>query len=346
MQGVAFLFILRIFAKKIYMKKLLISLFMIALMASCIQKSKKENIQSESCDSISGQLIVFHAGSMAVPFKEMADSFKALHPNIEILAEAAGSVECARKITELNKPCDIILSADYKVIDKLLIPKFANWNIPFATNEMVIAYNPNARKANEMDSLSWTKLLLLKDIAYGRSDPDADPCGYRTLLCLQLAEKYYGIKGFYNKMKGKDNQYIRPKEVDMLALLETGDIDYLFIYRSVAIQHQLKFLSLPQEINLGNKKNAANYALAKLEVKGKNPGEKMLQTGEAMVYGFTIPLNAPNRKAAEAFAAFLMDAEKGLKIMEKNGQPSLKNPYVNEYDQLPEKLQNLTSRVK
>ncbi len=328
------------------MKHILISLFIIALLASCHQNTNKENAQNNSTDSISGQLIVFHAGSLAVPFKELADSFKVLHPNIEILAEAGGSVECARKISELNKPCDVMLSADYKVIEKLLIPKYANWNIPFAINEMVIAYNPKARKANEMDSLTWTKILLSKDVAFGRSDPDADPCGYRTLLCLQLAEKYYGLKGFYEKMKAKDNQYIRPKEVDMLALIETASIDYMFIYRSVAIQHHLKYITLPQEINLGNKDFAKNYASVKLEVKGKKPGEKMTQTGEAMVYGFTIPLNAPNRRAAEAFAAFLMDSNRGMKIMEKNGQPPLVNPIVNAYDQLPEVLKGLTRKRK
>ncbi|NVN95137.1 MAG: extracellular solute-binding protein [Bacteroidetes bacterium] len=326
------------------MKNIPIYLFIITLMLSCHPSAQKENQRNNSTDSISGKLIVFHAGSLAVPFKELADSFKTLHPNIEILAEASGSVECARKITEIKKPCDILLSADYKVIDNLLIPGFTNWNIPFATNEMVIAYNPNARKVNEMNSTSWTKLLLSKEVAYGRSDPDADPCGYRTLLCLQLAEKHYGLKGFYEKMKAKDNQNIRPKEVDLLALLETGNIDYIFIYRSVALQHHLKFINLPQEINLGNKDFAEIYALAQLEVKGKKPGEKIKQTGEAMVYSFTIPYNAPNRKAAEAFAAFLMDSQKGLKIMEKNGQPPLTKPIVKNYDKLPEVLKKLTQK--
>ncbi|MFZ4414365.1 MAG: substrate-binding domain-containing protein, partial [Bacteroidales bacterium] len=255
------------------MNRIFISFFLIALLTSCHSSKQKGNTLNNSGDSIRGQLIVFHAGSMAVPFKELVDSFKILHPAIEILAEAAGSVECSRKITELNKPCDLLISSDYKVIDQFLIPKFASWNIPFATNEMVIAFNPNARKASEMDSISWTKLLLSNDIVYGRSDPDADPCGYRSLLCLQLAEKYYGLKGFYEKMKKKDISFTRPKEVDLLALLETGNIDYIFIYRSVALQHHLKYISLPQQINLGNKDFSTLYASVSVEVKAKKPGE-------------------------------------------------------------------------
>ena len=317
------------------MKKLFILLFLTILLWSCNQQKTNDKNNNQS-DTLSGKLIVFHAGSLVVPVKELVDSFKVLHPNVEILCEAAGSVECARKITELNKPCDLLLSADYKVIDKLLIPDFAEWNIPFATNEMVIAYHPKSRKANEIDSLNWTRILMSEDVAYGRSDPDADPCGYRTLLTLQLAENYYRIKGLYEKIKMKDNQYIRPKEVDLLATLESGDIDFLFIYRSVAIQHGLKYIALPAQINLGNKEFANNYAKATVVVKGKKPGETITQTGETMVYGFTVPKNAPNKIVAEVFAKYLL--ENGLAIMEKNGQPKIEKPEINNYNSLPESL--------
>ena len=72
----------------------------------------------------------------------------------------------------------------------------------------------------------------------------------------------------------------------------------------------------------------------------------MTQTGEAMVYGFTIPENAPNKKVALAFAAFLMESNKGMIIMAKNGQPPLVKPQVKEYDQLPEVLKGLTTHKK
>ncbi len=321
------------------MKKAIILLSISILLWSCNQQKANDKNNNQS-DTLSGKLIVFHAGSLVVPVKELVDSFNALHPNVEILCEAAGSVECARKITELNKPCDLLLSADYKVIDKLLIPDFAQWNIPFATNEMVIAFHPKSRKANEIDSLNWIKILLSDEVDYGRSDPDADPCGYRTLLTLQLAENYYKIDGLYEKIIKKDNQYIRPKEVDLLATLESGDIDFLFIYRSVAIQHSLKYITLPAQINLGNKEFANNYSKATVVVKGKKPGETITQTGETMVYGFTIPKNAPNKIVAEAFAKYFL--EKGLAIMEKNGQPKIEKPEIDNYNMLPESLKPYT----
>ncbi|MCL1973294.1 MAG: tungstate ABC transporter substrate-binding protein WtpA, partial [Bacteroidetes bacterium] len=40
-----------------------------------------------------------------------------MHPKVRVLSEGAGSLDCARKITELHRPCDIMASADYAVID-------------------------------------------------------------------------------------------------------------------------------------------------------------------------------------------------------------------------------------
>ena len=41
-------------------------------------------------------------------------------------------------------------SADYTVIDKLLIPDYTKWNIKFAVNEMAIVFSENSRYADEI----------------------------------------------------------------------------------------------------------------------------------------------------------------------------------------------------
>ncbi len=81
------------------------------------------------------EVIVFHAGSLAVPFAEVEKRFEAMHPEIDVLREAGGSTKLARMISELGKPADILASADYKVIDKGLIPEHADWNILFASTD-------------------------------------------------------------------------------------------------------------------------------------------------------------------------------------------------------------------
>lgn len=288
--------------------------------------------------NIKGDLIIFHAGSLSVPIKEIAVEFNKIYPNVKILAESAGSVASARKITDLNRPCDIMASADYSVIDKMLIPRYADWDIKFASNEMAIVYSGKSRYADKINSNNWYETLMKPDVAFGRADPNSDPCGYRTVMILQLAEKYYKKPGLAKNIMEKDKEFNRPKEVDLLALLESESIDYIFIYRSVAIQHNLKYLVLPDQVNLKNPAYASLYATAKVEINGNKPGAKEEMSGEPMIYGVTILKDAPNKAAAEAFVAFLLSKNQGMKIMEKNGQPSVIPMPVQNFDKLPAAL--------
>lgn len=297
--------------------------------------SNKINISSEN---ISGKLTIFHAGSMSVPLKKIADEFKIENPKVEVLLEAAGSRECARKISDLNKECDVMVSADYAVIDDLLIPKFASWNIKFASNEMVIAYNEKSRYSNEINAQNWYNIFLKKDVAFGRSDPNSDPCGYRSVLTVKLAEFYHNEKGLADKILQKDNNYIRPKEVDLLSHLELHTIDYIFIYRSVAEQHNLNYVLLSDSINLKNPELTDFYKTASVEVSGKKPGETTTIYGEPMVYGITMINSSTNKAIALAFIKFFLNKEKGMKIIEKDGQESIIPSMCNSYDSIPSDL--------
>jgi molybdate/tungstate transport system substrate-binding protein len=293
---------------------------------------------SQSGSQLSGNLVIFHAGSLSVPLKEVADEFKKLHPKVNIMMEAGGSVASARKITDLDKQCDIMASADYAVIDKMLIPKYADYNIKFASNELCVVYSEKSRYAKQINEKNWMDILLKSDVAYGRSDPNSDPCGYRTEMTLQLAEKHYKKIGLYSKFIAKDKAYIRPKETDLLALIETNTIDYIFLYRSVAVQHKLNYIVLPDAINLKNPAFVSQYSIAKVEINGSKPGEKQTMTGEPMIYSFTILRNAPNKSVAIAFAEFLLQKDKGQAIMARNGQPSVVPMKIENYDKVPVKL--------
>ncbi len=293
---------------------------------------------AQKSNELSGDLIVFHAGSLSVPLKEVASEFKKEHPKVNIQMEAAGSVASARKITDLNKACDIVASADYAVIDKMLVPKYADWNIKFASNELCVVYSDKSRYANQINPKNWMDFIMKTDVVFGRSDPNSDPCGYRTEMMFQLAEKYYKKPGLNKKLTAKDQTYMRPKETDLLALLETKSIDYIFLYRSVAIQHKLKYVVLPDEINLKSVVFAQLYASARVEINGIKPGEKQTMSGEPMIYSFTILRYAPNKEAAIAFAEFLLRKDKGQAIMARNGQPTVVPMKVTNYDKVPLKL--------
>ena len=266
------------------------------------------------------RLRVLTAGSLSVPFRELARLFERDHPGIRVDLESQGSRRCARMIASLGKACDVFGSADYKVVEELLIPDKADFNIRFCTNEMVLAWKKGSPKAAGIDGRNWPSFLLKEGAALGRSDPDSDPCGYRTVMVLRLAERFYGKPGLARKiLEHSGERFVRPKETDLLALLEAGEIDFLFIYRSVAFQHGLGILRLPPEIHLGDPAKAALYGQVSVKVKGKRPGRFTEVKGSPIQYSMTIPKGAPNRVAALEFLEFLL-SPRGRAVMEKSGQ--------------------------
>ena len=281
------------------------------------------------------KIVVFHAGSLSVPFSQIEKKFESKYPQYDVVREAAGSRACARKITDLHKKADVMASADYKIIDNLLIPKYAKFNIPFATNEMVIAFTPHSKYAKKINSKNWTDIFLKPGVKVGHSNPNLDPCGYRAVIVTKLAGIYYQKPDFYDKLLGYGDYYtngeenrnkviVRPKETDLLGLLEAGAFDYLFIYKSVAEQHKLRYIELPPEISLKSKKYAEYYKQATFKVTGKKPGTFIVKKGAPMVYGITTLKNAPNKKGAYLFVKFVLSPE-GRAIMQKNGQGVIKN---------------------
>lgn len=283
------------------------------------------------------EIIIFHAGSLSVPFRQIADEFEKKHPDIRVLLEPAGSLVCARKVTELKKPCDIVASADYFVINELLIPEYTSWSIRFATNELVIAFQEKSRYSPEINSDNWMDILLRQDVTYSRSDPDSDPCGYRTVLLFELAEKYYSRPDLSSKLSAKDRDFIRPKEVDLVALVESNAVDYMFQYKSVAIQHNLKYISLPPEINLGDPAKDDLYGTVETRVTGSAPGSRMTVKGDYINYSLTVLKNAVNSALAVNFVAFLL-SDSGMQIFKKNGQNPIIPFSTEQPDQIPEVL--------
>lgn len=283
------------------------------------------------------QIIVFHAGSLSVPLAQVKTEYEKKNPGIEILLEAAGSLVCARKVSELKKPCDIVASADYFVINELLIPDYTNWSIRFATNEIVIAYNEKSKHSSEINADNWIDILMKDDVIYSRSDPNADPCGYRTVFTFMLAEKYYKREGLAEKLAGKNIDYIRPKEVDLVALIESNAIDYMFQYKSVALQHGLKYIELPDDINLSDPAKTDNYKTVSFDVTGSKPGSKIKVTGDYINYSMTVLNSAPERDAAIDFLCFMVSPE-GLEIFRKNGQKPIVPFSTEQPDKIPSKL--------
>ncbi len=283
---------------------------------------------------------VVHAGSLSVPFAAVERAFEAQHPGLDVRREAFGSAAAIRQVTELGKAIDVVASADYRLIDNLMIdaePARADWNVLFARNAMGIAQRPGG----PITAGNWADRLLDPQVRVGMSDPNQDPCGYRSLFCTVLAEDAH--PGLFDELVGANanvtivrnesgvvvrvpsaSRYtgrlvMRPKETDLLALLETGVLDCVFIYRSVAGQHGLDFIEFPDEVSLSRAELKDHYGRVSIVQFADNAARHVTVQAGPIVYGITVPRGAPNPGAAEAFVRFAI-GEGGRGIMARAGQ--------------------------
>lgn len=319
------------------------------LLAGCVEQGGTETLK------------IFHAGSLSVPLEEAEKEFERTHQGIDVQRESYGSAEAIRQITEVGKRAEVLASADYQLIPDMMYDEHADWFIMFATNDMVLAYNSKkSRYADEINAENWYDILRKPDVTLGFSNPNLDPCGYRSLMVCQLAELYYDdheilddlilantaisveedgslIRVPENLEPNTRKVTIKPKEVELTALVEMGGLDYYYIYRSVAVQHNLSFVDLPEEIDLSSVEHEDTYRGVKVESYDGN-----VNTGTPIVYGITVPKNAENPELGLEFLRFII-SEEGQSIFARNGQPPIVPPEGS--GALPEELKPMVKSV-
>jgi molybdate/tungstate transport system substrate-binding protein len=274
--------------------------------------------------------VVFNAGSLAKPFSDLLRAFTDKHPDVVPAQENSGSLEAARKLTDLGKTPDVIGVADYGIIPKLLIPAHATWYATFARNSMVLIYTDQSVGAGEITGQNWWQILLRPDVRTGHSDPTLDPNGYRTLMVFQLAEKFYRQPGLAARLdQAIPPRYIRPKEADLTALVQAGELDYSWSYASIARTARLSYVRLPPEVDLSDPGLAGWYEQAKVKVPGKQRtgADSVEFKGEPIVYALTIPTAAPHPATALAFVRFVFSPE-GQAILRADGFTLLERPIL------------------
>ncbi len=303
---------------------------------------------------------VFCAGSLTLPFEDIESRFEADQTDVEVRLEPGGSVTCVQKITELGDECDVLALADYTLIPSMMMTSDSNyteWYIIFAVNRMTIAYTDNSRYADEINSTNWHHILGRSDVKWGFANPNMDPCGYRSLMVIQLAEFEYGDNMIFEDLieansditvseadgiytvdanmtdlnPNTDRLKIREKSVDLITFVQEGGLDYAFEYSSVAKQHGLRFLELPESIDLSSDNYKDIYETVKVRK------TTTISTGKPIVYGLTIPHNAPNPTLAEEFVRYIIN-EFGQNTLLDNAQPPVIPALTNDIARIPESL--------
>jgi molybdate/tungstate transport system substrate-binding protein len=254
--------------------------------------------------------------------RAVADSF-ARHHGATVLMESGGSLEHARKLTELHRIPDVLALADHEVFPQLLMPAHVESYVQFARNRMVVAYSPRSRFANEISAANWRDVLQRPGVEIGRPDPDRAPAGYRTLLVLRLAEAHYRDPGLAARLLARSPpRNMRGNAAELAGLLDLGELDYIFEYESLARSHRFRYVTLPREIDLGDLSLADRYSRVSVRVPGRTPRDSVTFAGAPMLYGLAVPRAAPHPAAARRFVDFLLSA----------GRPRLRAAHVDMLD--------------
>jgi molybdate/tungstate transport system substrate-binding protein len=247
---------------------------------------------------------------------------------------------------------------------------YANWYLRFASNHLAVAYKPDSKYASEINAKNWPQILSRPDVRVEIADPRFDASGYRALMVFALEEEREKRYDLYAPMfdgqftspvtifrdddlttitvpevlETRSNAHVvlRGASVQLLALLESGDLDYAFEYESVIQQHKLQMLRLPDEVNLGEPAFADFYKKVEVDLDFQRFATlKPKVCGEQIGYGITIPSSAPHPKEAALFIAFLLSPQ-GREIMLKQYHPMFETVVADGSDHIPAILRPLS----
>ncbi|MFB6084172.1 MAG: extracellular solute-binding protein [Halorientalis sp.] len=184
--------------------------------------------------------------------------------------EAHGSVAVRRLIRDGLREPDAVALADPRLFEGIV-----DRVRTFATNALVVAYNPGSTHADAVRE-DWARALQRPAVDVGRTDPAVDPLGYRTVMMLRLAAE----EDLLDADRALDNARILP-EADLANVLERGDLDAAVVYRNMAVERDLPSVSLPDRIDFSSPAAADSYARVSYDL-----GDRTVR-GRPIRYGAT-----------------------------------------------------------
>lgn len=256
-------------------------------------------------------LTVAYAGSMgAVMDKGLGPAFDANHA-ATFRGIGQGSYGLARLIAAGQLRADVFVAITPGPIELVQRAGMMGAAVPVASTAMVIAYSPKSRFAGDFASAGkggkpWYQVLEQNGLRFGRTDPATDPQGRNIVLTMQLAQIYYQQPALVKSILGStENPRQLFTEPSLLTRLEAGQLDASSGYLSAVISHHLPYLTLPDEINLGDPALAdAWYRRAGFELT-KGDGKTEAVKVEPLVFYAGVLKIAAHPKEAAQFVAFL-----------------------------------------
>jgi molybdate/tungstate transport system substrate-binding protein len=281
---------------------------------------QKQIINTEAATTGRVEVNVLYAGSLiSVMETKIGPTFSNL--GYDYRGEGHGSIQNTNTVIDGQRFPDVFISVSANPINMLINnkPSLAKWYVGFASDEMVIAYNPKSSFATDFEKaktgvMPWYQVLAKPGIRFLRSDPLLDPKGCYIVIATKLAGILYHNSSLSSSiLNGERNgNQLRPEEI-LLTLLEQGEADAIPAYKHEAIERGFPFISLPPQINLGDPAFANYYKQASCTQQNGS-----LTFGKPIVFDITIPNTVKNNAGAIQFVKFML-SKTGYTILQSDG---------------------------
>ena len=260
-------------------------------------------------------LDVAYAGSMGSMMEGAikADAARALH--VAMHGRGQGADALAELIVGGSISPDVFIAVTPGPMKTVLAAGKARAGVPIARTEMVIAYSPKSKYAQQFadaaagkpGAMPWWQVLQQPGLRFGRTDPTVDPQGRNIIFTLQLAQAYYKQPGLAERILGSTmNPAQIFSEPSVAARLQSGELDAASAYKIQPGPFHLPYLRLPQAINLGNESLHRDYAKSSLELHGKT------HHPQPLVYYAAALTAAAHPQQAQAFVEWLAGGEQSV----------------------------------
>lgn len=260
---------------------------------------------------------VFLDSALFAPMRDVVTDFNSFHPEIKVVLEPSPANMAVRKITELGRTPDVLMTFGVHLVQiEKIVPDHSPCYVQFARDRIVLAYTDASAGGAGLTEVNWQNLFFQGKARFGKVSHASDPLGVYTESMAKILSARFGepFKEAWKKSFAADQ--VRMDPIDLVKQLEAGNLDYCFVYASIASAHRLKVIDIPEEAALGFREmnwaqsDASSVDLVRSDATYKIPGSPILAVA-------CVLKESPHPGASSIFLAYL--AGKGQAAVDRAG---------------------------
>ena len=313
-----------------------------------------QTVSETIASTTASPLILYSADAYVLESSALASAFTSSTGIMVAPPKGGGSLLLARQISQGN-PVSVFIAVSRSAMQPTYLGnQSSGWAIAFASDQMVLAYSNSTSQNSAAASVlneynvatssnstqAWANFyngLTSGGVKVGIGDPNADPAGFRAWIVLEAASNVYSSGNFFvNRMITNKGNVTGASAADLIAPLETGQIQFLFIYKSAAIAHNLNYLQLADGVNLGHPAYSSFYSQFSYQL-AKGP-----QKGGLIALYITVPADSTDTANSLQFVVFVV--KNYQTVLSPFGLAPMTPPKLYNSTTVPQPIQELVSQ--